>query len=151
MGAERLPRSVNALVKIVLVHGTFDLLHLGHMRLFREAAKLGRVVVSITADSYVTKRKPVFTQEERAEAIRECRSVAEVRIIKDATGIPAIMSVKPNLYVKGSDYRGGMTEALNNERKAVERIGGKLRIIEVDSRWHSSDLLSGKALHDAHA
>lgn len=133
-------------MKIVLVHGTFDLLHLGHLRLFKEAAKLGRVVVSLTADSYVAKRKPVYTQEERAEAIRECRSVSEVRIINDATGIPAIMAVRPNFYVKGKDYEDSADEVLSRERKAVERLGGKLRIIHVDSRWRSSDLLSGRAL-----
>ena len=46
-------------MNVVLVHGTFDLLHLGHVRLFKQAAKLGRVVVSITADKYVTKRKQI--------------------------------------------------------------------------------------------
>jgi cytidyltransferase-like protein len=133
-------------MKIVLVHGTFDLLHLGHIRLFKEAAKLGRVVVTITADKYVTKRRLVFSQEERAEMIRECRSVSDVRIVSDATGIPAIMAVKPDIYVKGGDYAGAETQALNSERKAVERLGGKLRILTVESRWHSSELLSGKAL-----
>jgi len=137
-------------VNTVLVHGTFDLLHLGHVRLFKQAAKLGRVVVSITADKYVTKRKPVHNQEERAEMIRECRSVSEVRIVNDSTGIPAILSVKPNLYVKGGDYIE-MTTALALEKKAVERVGGSLRIIEVESKWHSTDLLSGKALSDANA
>lgn len=134
-------------MKVILVHGTFDLLHLGHIRLFKEAAKLGRVVVSITADEFVTKRKPVFNQEERAEMIRECRSVSEVRIIKHASGVPAIMQVKPNLYVKGGDYSGGMTAALSEEKRTVEKLGGHLRIIHVESKWHSSELLSGKAIH----
>jgi len=133
-------------MRVILVHGTFDLLHLGHVRLFKEAAKLGRVVVSITADKYVTKRKTVFSQDERAEMIRECRSVSEVRIVNDATGIPAIMSVRPNIYVKGGDYGRSATAALLEEKKAVEKIGGSLRIIEMEHEWHSSALLSGRAL-----
>lgn len=138
-------------MKIILVHGTFDLLHLGHIRLFKEAAKLGRVVVSITADAYVRKRKPVFNQEERAEMIRQCRSVSEVHIVNDETGIPSIMAARPHLYVKGGDYDGEMTEALKREKRVVEKLGGKLHIIRVDCRWHSSELLSGKALRDADA
>lgn len=134
-------------MRVVLVHGTFDLLHLGHVRLFKEAAKLGRVVVTITADKYITKRVPVFNQEERAEMIRECRSVSEVRIVNDATGIPAITSVRPNIYVKGGDYDGAINGALALEKKAVERLGGSLRIIMMEHEWHSSVLLSGKALH----
>lgn len=138
-------------MRVVLVHGTFDLLHLGHVRLFKEAAKLGRVVVSITADKYVTKRIPVFNQEERAEMIRECRSVSEVRIVDDATGIPAINSVRPSLYVKGGDYTGAVNGALLAEKKAVERLGGALRIIKCEHEWHSSELLSGRALSGAYA
>lgn len=150
MDTQGLPGSIDNNMKVVLVHGTFDLLHLGHIRLFKEAAKLGRVVVSLTADKYVTKRKPVHTQEERAEMIRECRSVSEVRIVNDATGIPAILAVRPNIYVKGSDYAGVMGAALHEEKRAVERIGGLLRIINVESKWHSTDLLSGKALREAY-
>jgi bifunctional ADP-heptose synthase (sugar kinase/adenylyltransferase) len=56
------------------------------------------------------------------------------------------MSVRPNLYVKGSDYHGNINPALTIEVKAVERIGGKFKIINVESKWHSSELLSGKAL-----
>lgn len=131
---------------MVLVHGTFDLLHLGHVRLFKEAAKLGRVVVTITADKYITKRVPVFNQEQRAEMIRECRSVSEVRIVNDATGVSAIVSVRPNIYVKGDDYSGAVNGALALEKKTVERFGGVLRIIKTE-QWHSSILLSGKALN----
>ena len=138
-------------MRVVLVHGTFDLLHLGHVRLFKEAAKLGRVIVSITADKYVTKRRTVFDQEERAEMIRECRSVSEVRIINDATGIPAIQSVRPNLYVKGGDYADSINGALALEKKAVERLGGAFRIIKMEHEWHSSALLSGRAIDGAHA
>lgn len=138
-------------MRVVLVHGTFDLLHLGHVRLFKEAAKLGRVVVTITADKYVTKRVPVFNQEQRAEMIRECRSVSEVHIIDEATGISAIKRTRPSLYVKGGDYDGAINGTLALEKKAVERLGGSLRIIKNEHEWHSSVLLSGKALSGAHA
>ncbi len=138
-------------MKVVLVHGTFDLLHLGHVRLFRAASEIGRVVVSITADQHVTKRKVVFTQDERAEMIKAIRYVSEVRVIDGPTGIPAIQSVRPNVYVKGGDYSAKMTDALKEEKAMVEQLGGVLRIINTGNKWHSSDLLSGKALRDAHA
>src|SRR5260221_10976498 len=112
MDSQGLPGGFDRRMRVILVHGTFDLLHLGHVRLFKEAEKLGRVVVSITADKYVVKRKTVFNQDERAEMIRECRSVSEVRIVNDATGVPAILSVRPSIYVKGGDYGGSMPAAL---------------------------------------
>ena len=60
---------------IVLCHGAFDLIHIGHVIHFEEAASLGNVlVVTITADNYITKKRSVsFTEEYRA------RQVAAVR------------------------------------------------------------------------
>ena len=53
-----------AVVRTVLAHGCFDLLHLGHIRHLQEAKKLGdRLVVSVTADKFVNKGagRPRFT------------------------------------------------------------------------------------------
>ena len=57
--------------KIVLCHGVFDLLHIGHIKHFKEAKTLGDIViVSITSDKFVNKgpNRPIFNQNLRAEA-----------------------------------------------------------------------------------
>src|SRR5271163_2586341 len=56
---------------VVLCHGVFDVLHLGHIRHLQEAAKMGNyLVVSVTADKHVNKGmgRPHFTAAQRAEA-----------------------------------------------------------------------------------
>ncbi len=64
---------------VVQAHGTFDLLHLGHVRHLEAARKLGDVlVVTVTADRFVNKGpgRPVFNAELRAEmlaTLRICR------------------------------------------------------------------------------
>ena len=58
--------------KIVLCHGVFDLLHVGHIKHFKEAKKLGDIlVVTLTPDIYVNKgpKRPVFSEKLRIEAI----------------------------------------------------------------------------------
>jgi len=58
--------------KIVLSHGVFDLLHIGHIRHFTEARKFGDIlVVSLTADQFVNKgpNRPAFSETLRAEAL----------------------------------------------------------------------------------
>ena len=72
--------------RLVLAHGCYDLLHLGHIRHLQEARKLGdRLVVSVTSDAHVGKGlgRPHFKAEERAEALRALDCVDEV-VINDA-------------------------------------------------------------------
>ena len=54
--------------KIVLCHGTFDLLHIGHIKHFKEAKTLGnKLIVTITSDKYVNKgpKRPAFNEKYR--------------------------------------------------------------------------------------
>ena len=55
--------------KVVMCHGVFDLLHLGHIKHFEKAKSLGDIlVVSITADKFVNKGpgRPAFNESDRA-------------------------------------------------------------------------------------
>ena len=68
-------------LKVVLCHGVFDLLHLGHMRYFEQARKLGDfMVVTVTPNRFVNKgpQRPVFSEALRAEAIAAPASAAQI-------------------------------------------------------------------------
>lgn len=134
-------------MKVVLVHGTFDLLHYGHILMLRVAKSWGdKLIVTITADKYVMKgdNRPVFNERQRLDFIRECRSVDEAHIIHDATGVPAILKYRPSIYAKGADTQ--KTMALQREVYALEAIHGELRFVDAGRFFHSSELLSGKYL-----
>ena len=69
--------------KVILCHGVFDLLHIGHIRHFEQAKKLGDVLaVTTTPDQYVEKGpgRPVFNEGLRAEAIAALDCVDYVAI-----------------------------------------------------------------------
>ena len=130
-------------MRLVLCHGTFDILHPGHHKLFEEAKKLGDfLVVTITADIHVNKGKgrPILSQVERAYCIARDKDVNVVEICHHKTGLPMIEKWRPNLYVKGGDYK---TEdkhgSLAAEKKAVEEAGGKL--VFIDTPRYSSTLI----------
>lgn len=92
---------------VALCHGVFDLLHPGHFRHLRAAKDMTDIlVVTITGDKYVGKGpgRPVFPQDLRAEALASLEAVDYVVVIEEATAAPAIMAVKPNVYVKGQEY-----------------------------------------------
>ena len=135
-------------MKVVLCHGTYDLLHYGHILLFRVAKTLGdRLIVTLTADEFILKGpgRPVFNERQRLEWVRECRSVDEAHIIHAKTGVAAIMRFRPALYVKGRDTVQ-WTNVLTEEKQAIEALGGELRYIDTGTVFHSGELLSGKYL-----
>src|SRR5580698_5153111 len=111
---------------VIQAHGTFDLLHLGHVRHLEAARKLGDVlVVTITADRFVNKGpgRPVFSAELRAEMLASLEYVDWVVINDAPDSITAIERIRPNIYVKGQDYQnpqGDITGKITLERNAVE-------------------------------
>jgi glycerol-3-phosphate cytidylyltransferase len=68
--------------RTVITFGTFDVLHVGHIRVLKRAAELGdRLVVGVSADELNISKKgraPVFTQEERLEIVSSLKMVDEV-------------------------------------------------------------------------
>lgn len=131
--------------RIVLCHGTFDLLHMGHIRHLKRARREGDVLfVSITADAHVNKGpgRPVFCQEMRAESLASLACVDAVAVHHGPTGIEVIEAVRPDVYAKGSDYRdpsSDLTGNIQRERAAVEAVGG--RIVFTDEIAFSSTQL----------
>ena len=68
----------------VITFGTFDVLHVGHVRVLQRAARFGdRLIVGVSSDALNISKKgraPVFSQEERLEIVRSLRFVDEVFI-----------------------------------------------------------------------
>ncbi|MBF0426630.1 MAG: adenylyltransferase/cytidyltransferase family protein [Magnetococcales bacterium] len=117
---------------VVLCHGTFDLLHPGHIRHLRRASEEGsRLLVTVTADPYVNKGpgRPVFHHDLRAENLASLACVDYVAINHDVTAVPVINLVRPDVYVKGQDYKAAEDDITGNitiEQKAVESFGGRV-------------------------
>ena len=115
-----------------LCHGVFDLIHPGHVQHFSASKKLVDVlIVSITADKFVNKGpgRPLFDQETRIASLSALVDVDYVAISYSPTAIQAIELIKPDLYIKGSDYSNeddDVTGMILLERQSVEKHGGKI-------------------------
>ncbi len=118
---------------VVLAHGVFDLLHIGHIYHLQEARAAGDVlIVTLTADQHVNKGpgRPVFPGIVRAEMLAALEFVDFVGI-NDATGAEALLhAVRPSIYFKGEEYSDSdkdVTGRIVSEREAVEAHGGELK------------------------
>lgn len=118
--------------KIVLCHGVFDLVHLGHILHLEEAKSLGDVlVVSITAATYVRKGpgRPYFDDEMRLKFLSAIEVIDYVILSENYTVDDIIESVKPDLYVKGQEYskeEEDITGKIGEETELVRRYGGDI-------------------------
>lgn len=122
-------------MKLVLCHGTFDILHVGHFRHLREARSFGdRLVVSITAAEFVRKGPghPAHTDAERIEQLVALRCVDEVYLCQDLGGVPAIRFYRPQVYVKGCDYFDRGIAA--PERAACREVRAEVRFTRAEKR-----------------
>lgn len=132
---------------VVQAHGTFDLLHLGHVRHLEAARALGDVlVVTITADRFVNKGpgRPVFTEALRAEMLAALHFVTFVSIAEAPDAISAIEAIRPNVYAKGNDYQnpdGDVTGKITLERNAVEAHGGAIGFTD-EITFSSTELIN---------
>jgi rfaE bifunctional protein kinase chain/domain/rfaE bifunctional protein nucleotidyltransferase chain/domain len=132
---------------VVHCHGVFDLLHIGHIRHFQAAKKLGHIlVVTVTPDRYVNKgpHRPVFPEALRAEAIASLDGVDYVAINKWPTAVEALELIRPDVYAKGSDYSDASTDhtgGITHERSAVEAAGGRV-VFTDEITFSSSSLLN---------
>ncbi len=135
--------------KIIHCHGVFDLIHPGHIRYFEEAKKRGDiVVVTITADVFVKKGpgRPIFHERLRAEFLSSISFVDYVSIDRSESAVAAIMAIKPDVYLKGPDYRGirkdtSIYKRLLEEEEAVKKVGGKLEFTD-DIVFSSTKLIN---------
>lgn len=117
-------------LKIVFTNGCFDVLHLGHVRYLKEAKKLGDVlIVGLNSDSSVRKLKgttrPYLPELERAEILASLEFVDYVVIFTETRPDNIIKIVKPNIHVKGGDYKISKLP----ERHIVKQYGGKIVVI----------------------
>lgn len=133
--------------RVVLCHGVFDLIHLGHTRHLKKARQLGDVlVVTVTADPFVNKGpgRPIFTDALRAESLASLGCVDFVAVNHGPTAVPVIHALQPHIYVKGQDYKSGEEDLSGNisvEQSAVESHGGTIHYTE-EITFSSSGLIN---------
>ncbi len=115
----------------VWVNGTFDVLHIGHIKLLEYASTLGTVRVGIDSDNRVREKKgegrPYNGIEDRMEFIRSIRFVdSVVSFDSDNTLIDCIKEYDPDIFVIGSDYKDKKIIGGEFSKKIVffERIDG---------------------------
>jgi len=121
--------------KIIQCHGTFDLVHAGHIIHFEEAKALGDIlVVTVTSDKFVNKGpgRPYFKDQIRSKCLSALACVDYVVLVPYPTATEAINCIHPHIYCKGQEYPdpdNGVTGNLREDMDAIRSVGGEIRYL----------------------
>lgn len=115
----------------VMVNGTFDILHRGHIQLLNYARSLGdELLVAIDTDRRVTELKgvgrPINNQEDRKFFLENLKAVDVVILFDTKEQLVGIMQGwKPDIYVKGGDWKGSSSTAAKYCKQVIyyDRVG----------------------------
>jgi FAD synthetase len=121
--------------KIVLASGTFDLLHLGHVKYLEEARKAGgrnaELIVIVARDSTVEKRrgtKPIVSENQRRALVDSLKVVDEAILGYEEFDIEKVIEkIKPNVIALGYD-RGDIEQTVRNY---VKEEGLKIEVVKI--------------------
>ncbi len=96
--------------RIIFSNGCFDILHLGHIQYLQEARKLGDVlIIGLNSDKSVRELKgetrPINNEQDRAKVLLALACIDYVIIFEDKTPKDLVSLIKPDILVKGADYK----------------------------------------------
>ena len=132
--------------------GSFDLLHAGHVQYLAQARALcDRLLVAVNTDASVRRYKnplrPVNPERDRMYVVAGLASVDAVTPLDDDRPLTLLSRWKPDLYIKGGDYRTGSLRS----GEAVRAYGGRVEVIRPEFGTSSTGMIERIAALALHA
>lgn len=124
---------------IAFTNGCFDLMHVGHVKYLERAKKDNRVlIVGLNSDRSISRIKgpsrPICPQKSRAAVIASLEAVDFVVIFNQETPYKLIKAVKPDVLIKGADYKG--KEVVGSD------IAGKVELIKFVEGFSTTNIIN---------
>jgi D-beta-D-heptose 7-phosphate kinase / D-beta-D-heptose 1-phosphate adenosyltransferase len=138
--------------KIVFTNGIFDILHIGHIHLLRQARMQGDIlIVGLNSDASTRRLKgkgrPINPERERMALVAALDAVDYVLLFEEETPIELIRTLRPHIHVKGGDY----TLHQLPEAEAVREGGGRIVLLPLENGKSTSNTIERIASLPAHA
>jgi cytidyltransferase-like protein len=130
---------------VIMCHGTFDIVHPGHIRhLLFAKTKADILIASVTADQHITKGvlRPYVPDTLRSLNLAALEMVDYVVIDHDSTPVKNLALIRPDFFAKGYEYTSNVIPVKTKEEIAVlESYGGEIIFTPGDIVYSSSNLI----------
>lgn len=98
--------------RIVFTNGCFDIIHSGHIELFKKISGMGILIVGLNSDKSIQslgykKFRPINNEDDRQEVLDAIKYVDYVQLFDEPTPLELIKKIKPDILVKGGDWKKG--------------------------------------------
>lgn len=128
--------------KVVFTNGCFDIIHRGHIEVLKKAKQLGdMLVVGLNSDKSVKlikdEKRPIMNEENRALILSSLVFVDYVVLFDEPTPLNLIKTIKPDILVKGGDYK--KEEVVG--RDVVEKESGEVVIVDKLAGYSTTEII----------
>lgn len=135
--------------KRVMIAGTFDIIHPGHIFLIDQAAKMGDVYVIVATDKNREKysgEPPIVPEEQRLEVIKHIKNVKEARLGReDNNTLKTVEEIDPDIILLGPDQKYDIEEL----KKGLEEIGlGNIKVTRLNEYYDKYELSSSSKIKE---
>ena len=146
VGLKALQRALGQLRRqgktIAFTNGCFDIVHFGHVRYLEKAKGRDRVlIIGMNSDRSVRKikgpRRPIVTEKARAAVLAALACVDYVTIFNEETPQKLIAALKPDVLIKGADWKGKTVAGSD----VVRKYGGKVEYVRYVPRYSSTNII----------
>jgi len=131
--------------KVIMCHGTFDVVHPGHVRhLLYAKTKADVLIASLTADEHIKKgnMRPYVPQALRAMNLAALEMVDYVVVDQDSTPLNNLALIQPDYFAKGYEYTAGAVHPKTQEEiDVLDAYGGEIIFTPGDIVYSSSALI----------
>jgi rfaE bifunctional protein nucleotidyltransferase chain/domain len=127
--------------KVVTCNGSFDIMHIGHIKFLQEAREQGdALIVGLNSDASVKRYKssdrPINPQECRAEFLAALECVDYVTLFDETDPIALLSVIKPDVHVNGIEYGEDCIEA-----ETVRQNGGRLHLVPLFKDYSTTNMI----------
>lgn len=128
---------------LVTTNGTFDLLHVGHLRILQQARNLGDILlVLVNSDASVQQNKgtqrPIIPLAERMEMLAGLSCIDYVISFDEPEVDQILLQIRPDIHVKGGSF---IPERIAKEKQLVESYGGRHICLNLIANYSTTQII----------
>ena len=128
--------------KLVVTNGCFDILHPGHIKIFKSSKNMGdKLLVLVNSDKSIKlnkgKKRPIIKLNDRIQILSSIQYIDYLVVFNNKTPEKIISKIKPDVLTKGSEYKKTDIAGYNT----INKLNGKIILIKMFKKYSTTNII----------